>query len=128
MFYGFVKNFSPDKGFGFIGQEGGPDVFFHATAIGEENFSRLYVDQPVMFDLAKRDPDEKIRKGLRATTVKLIARIPGGALPRPTQDLAPRHHPKARQRKATWKRRIDVRPAEERTEPPTSPPDDTGAA
>jgi hypothetical protein len=64
-----------------------------------------------MFEFAPRDreaePSE--RKGPRAAKIKLIDKIPGGTLPPPPQELAPRHHPKARQRKATWKRRIDVR-------------------
>jgi hypothetical protein len=33
--------------------------------------------------------------------------MPGGVLQTP-QDLAPRHHPRAKQRRATWKRRIDL--------------------
>ena len=51
-------------------------------------------------------PSEK--KGPRAAKLQLIDRMPGGILSQPPQELAPRHHPKARQRKATWKRRIDV--------------------
>ena len=49
----------------------------------------------------------------RAGKVEVLERMPGGVLARPTQDLAPRHHPKARQRKATWKRKIDVRGKQE---------------
>ena len=114
MFYGIVKKIS-DRGFGFIGQEGGPDVYFHASILQPDEFARLLPNQPVMFELAKRDPAEKLDKGagqrlrLRAAVVKLIERMPGGIMPPPPQELAPRHHPKARRRRATWKRRIDVR-------------------
>jgi cold shock CspA family protein len=109
MFYGYVKTLS-DRGFGFIGQEGGPDVYFHASILAPEEFARIRPDQPVMFQLAKRDPNEKPveKKGLRAAIVKLIDRMPGGVLPMPPQTMAPRHHPKAKRRKATWKRKINL--------------------
>ena len=110
MFYGTIKTLS-DRGFGFIEPSGGgKDVYFHAAEIGDELFRQLRPNQPVAFEFAKRDrdaiPDE--RKGPRAATLQLIERIPGGEMPPPPQELSPRHHPKARQRKATWKRRIDV--------------------
>jgi CspA family cold shock protein len=109
MFYGIIKKIS-DRGFGFIAQEGGPDVYFHASILPEGEFARLRPEQPVKFSLAKRDPDEKPgqRKGPRAAQIVLIERLPGGTLPRTPQALAPKHHPKARMRKATWKRRINV--------------------
>jgi cold shock CspA family protein len=110
MRYGVVKSVSV-RGFGFIEQGDGRDVYFHAAEIGDELFQQLRPNQPVMFEFAPRDreaePSE--RKGPRAAKIKLIDKIPGGTLPPPPQELAPRHHPKARQRKATWKRRIDVR-------------------
>lgn len=109
MFYGYVKKLT-ERGFGFIGQEGGPDVYFHASIMTPDEFARLRPDQPVMFELAKRDPAEKPteRKGPKAGVVKAIDRMPGGVLPNPPQSMAPRHHPKAKRRKATWKRKIDI--------------------
>jgi CspA family cold shock protein len=110
MFYGIIKSLS-DRGFGFIEPSGGgQDVYFHAADVGDEVFRQLMPNQPVAFEFAKRDRDVKPaeKKGPRAAKVTLIERIPGGEMPRPPQDLSPRHHPKARQRKATWKRRIDV--------------------
>jgi CspA family cold shock protein len=110
MYYGIIKTLAADRGFGFIEQDNGPDVYFHAVDIGDEVFRQLQLNQPVMFEFAKRKRDEPPaeKKGPRASKMKLIARIPGGVLARPPQELSPRHHPKARQRKATWKRRIDV--------------------
>ena len=114
MFYGTIKNIAPDRGFGFIAHEGGKDVYFHAVDIGDETFRRLTLDQPVKFEFAKRDKAENEieRKGPRAAKIELIDRLPGGIMERPPQELAPRHHPNARQRKATWKRRIDIRKKE----------------
>lgn len=107
MFYGFIKK-TTDRGFGFIGQEGGPDVYFHATQLPEGEFARLQPDQPVMFELEKRNRDEKPsdRKGPRAAKLKLIPRMPGGIMQ--TKELTPPPHRKAKFRKAKWKRRIDV--------------------
>jgi cold shock CspA family protein len=107
MFYGFIKK-TTDRGFGFIGQESGPDVYFHATQLPEGEFARLRPEQPVMFELAKRDRDEKPseRKGPRAAKIQLIARMPGGLME--TKELTPPPHRKAKFRKAKWKRRIDL--------------------
>ena len=109
MFYGTIKRIEPDRGFGFIETEG-RDVYFHAAEIGDEVFRQLQVSQPVAFEYAPRERDVKPeeRKGPRAAQLTLIDRIPGGTLPPTPQELAPRHHPRARQRKATWKRRIDL--------------------
>jgi CspA family cold shock protein len=110
MHYGVIKSIS-ERGFGFIDAGSRQDVYFHAAQIGDEVFRQLRLNQPVMFEYAKRDPDVRPaeKKGPRAAVVKLIERMPGGKLPPPPQELSPRHHPKARQRKATWKRKIDVR-------------------
>jgi len=110
MFYGTIKRIEENRGFGFIETEG-RDVYFHATEIGDEVFRRLQVNQPVTFEYAPRPKDVKPeeRKGPRAVKLQLIERMPGGLLSRDPENLAPKHHPKARQRKATWKRRIDLR-------------------
>ena len=129
MFYGTIKTISPDRGFGFI-ETGGRDVYFHAVDIGDEVFRQLRPNQPVTFEYAKRERDvePEQRKGPRAVKVQLIDRIPGGTLPPTPQELAPRHHPRARQRKATWKRRIDVRGQTEGgvSDIAPRPPDDQG--
>ena len=111
MFYGYIKNIAADRGFGFIDTGGRQDVYFHAVDIGNEVFAQLQINQPVMFEFAKRDRevDPAEKKGPRAVVVKILHRMPGGLMQRPPQELAPRHHPKARQRKATWKRPIHVR-------------------
>jgi len=72
----------------------------------------------VTFEYAprERDVEPEERKGPRAIKLKLIERLPGGILGRNPQELAPKHHPRAKQRKATWKRRIDVRPEDGRND------------
>jgi len=46
---GTVKWFNPDKGFGFIEQQSGPDVFAHFSAITSEGFKTLNEGQQVEF-------------------------------------------------------------------------------
>lgn len=51
MASGKVKWFDTKKGFGFIQQDGGPDVFVHYTSIAGGGFKNLEEGQPVEFEL-----------------------------------------------------------------------------
>jgi len=65
MAQGTVKWFNGDKGFGFIEQPGGPDVFVHFSEIQGEGFKNLVENQAVEFELAQGP------KGPQATHVRV---------------------------------------------------------
>lgn len=50
---GTVKFFNEAKGFGFITQENGPDVFAHFSAIQSDGFKTLAEGQKVQFTIAQ---------------------------------------------------------------------------
>ena len=50
---GTVKWFNEEKGFGFISQENGPDVFAHFSAIASEGFKTLAEGQAVEFTVTQ---------------------------------------------------------------------------
>ncbi|MBI3753430.1 MAG: cold-shock protein [Deltaproteobacteria bacterium] len=53
MANGKVKWFNESKGYGFIEQESGEDVFVHFSAISGDGFKTLKEGQSVQFDVVK---------------------------------------------------------------------------
>ncbi len=60
---GTVKWFNPEKGYGFIRQENGEDVFVHYSSISGDGFKSLEEGQRVEFEITAG------RKGPQATNV-----------------------------------------------------------
>ena len=67
MAQGNVKWFNDQKGFGFISQEDGPDVFVHFSAITGEGFKTLEEGQLVEFEVTDGP------KGPQAANVRPVA-------------------------------------------------------
>ncbi len=66
MVNGTVKWFNDSKGFGFLEQEQGEDIFVHFSAISGEGFKSLAEGDAVSFDIVKGP------KGLQAANVTRI--------------------------------------------------------
>jgi CspA family cold shock protein len=63
---GTVKWFNEKKGFGFIEQNGGDDVFVHFSAISGNGFKTLHEGDRVSFDIVSGD------KGVKAANVTVL--------------------------------------------------------
>jgi len=66
MTEGIVKWFNENKGYGFIEQENGPDVFVHHTGINGTGFKTLRENDQVSFDI------EEGEKGPAAVNVTVV--------------------------------------------------------
>ena len=66
MAEGTVKWFNDAKGFGFIQQDNGPDVFVHFSEIQSDGFKTLPEGASVSFDVVQG------QKGLQSAKVRLI--------------------------------------------------------
>ncbi|RMG87365.1 MAG: cold-shock protein [Candidatus Dadabacteria bacterium] len=66
MAVGTVKWFNDQKGYGFIAQENGPDVFVHFSAIQMQGFKTLQEGQQVEFEVVDG------QKGPQAANVRVI--------------------------------------------------------
>ena len=70
---GTVKWFNAEKGYGFISQSDGADVFVHHTAIQMNGYRSLEEGQAVEFDV------QEGQKGLQAANVRPSGAAPSGA-------------------------------------------------
>ena len=64
---GTVKWFNNAKGFGFIGQENGPDVFVHYSAVKSEGYKSLQEGDQVDFEIVQG------QKGPQADSVTKVS-------------------------------------------------------
>jgi CspA family cold shock protein len=64
---GTVKWFNAEKGYGFISQDGGPDVFVHFSAIQGTGYRNLEENQRVEFEVTQG------QKGPQAANVRPVA-------------------------------------------------------
>ena len=63
MEHGKVKWFNNEKGYGFIDQDNGEDIFVHYSAIKQDGYKTLCEGQKVEFEL------DETTKGLQALNV-----------------------------------------------------------
>jgi len=63
---GKIKKLVRDRGFGFISDTDGREVFFHQNSLVEVKFDALNEEQSVTYDVEKSD------KGLRAVNVRVV--------------------------------------------------------
>jgi len=63
---GTVKWFSSEKGYGFISQESGEDVFVHFSGIEGGGYKNLEENQKVEFEVTQGP------KGLQAVNVRIV--------------------------------------------------------
>ena len=66
MATGTVKWFNAEKGFGFITQDGGPDVFVHFSAIQGSGYRNLEENEQVEFTVGAG------QKGPQAESVRVV--------------------------------------------------------
>ena len=66
MATGTVEWFNAEKGYGFISQEGGADVFVHHSAIQMNGYRTLEEGQQVEFEV------QEGQKGLQAANVRAV--------------------------------------------------------
>ena len=63
---GTVKWFNGDKGYGFVTQEGGPDLFVHYSEIQSSGYRSLEEGQRVEFEITDG------KKGKQASSVTVV--------------------------------------------------------
>lgn len=63
---GTVKWFSAEKGYGFIEQEDGPDIFVHYSAIAGQGYRSLEQGETVEFTIAEGQKGKQASNVVRA--------------------------------------------------------------
>ncbi len=68
MHVGKIKKIVRERGFGFISDTDGREMFFHQSSLIDVTFDALQEDQEIEFEV------EKSPKGPRAINIKLVAK------------------------------------------------------
>ena len=69
MSKGVVRRFNNQRGFGFISDSEGNDVFVHYTGISGEGFKTLEEGQEVEFDIVQGEKGPQDRSGIKEITL-----------------------------------------------------------
>src|SRR5262249_6728611 len=102
MATGTVKWFNPEKGYGFISREDGPDVFVHFSSIQMDGYRSLEEGQRVEFDVGRE------KRGEKAQNVRVVGTGRWPSSPAPTPVRKVRHaltHAPSRRCRPTMRRR-----------------------
>jgi CspA family cold shock protein len=87
QYTGTVKWFNNAKGFGFLGREGGADVFVHYSSIQSDGYKSLKEGDEVEFDIIEGSKGQQADQVVRIKdAVARAAAQPAAAQPAPTQD------------------------------------------
>lgn len=62
---GKVKWFNAEKGYGFIAQEDGKDIFVHYSQINQEGYKLLEEGQEVEFEVVEQDKGLQVRNVIK---------------------------------------------------------------
>jgi cold shock CspA family protein len=103
MRLGTIVKIIDDKKFGFIRSDHfRDDVFFHQSALKDLTFRNIEEGMPVEFEINEILRMDEQR--LEATVVQIAARPFSKSLDEtPQREMLAAHHPRARQRKPTWR-------------------------
>lgn len=70
---GTVKWFNNAKGYGFLGRDGGPDVFIHYSSIEADGYKSLKEGETVEFDIIQGEKGPQADKVRRPMNAKIAA-------------------------------------------------------
>lgn len=73
QYEGTVKWFNDAKGYGFLGRDGGPDVFIHYSSIEVDGYKSLREGEAVEFDIINGEKGPQADKVRRPMNVKVAA-------------------------------------------------------
>lgn len=65
QYKGTVKWFNNAKGYGFLGHDGGPDVFCHFSSIQRDGYKTLKEGEVVSFDIVQGEKGAQADKVMR---------------------------------------------------------------